>query len=464
MSEHLYINKNITLAGSPFALIDAQGTSQTLQIDNPRASVNVEKFVFIRGNGGNGGAITSQARSLTIKDCRFSDNFANYGAAIYQKGGNLQIMDSTFEQNNATMMGAAIYDEGGNMQVGSSKFTHNPESRVIYFNGAQLGRANLSIRDCNISNNSGPYNDLNIGFGGAIVCENSTTLIDHCAIKGNKALVKTPTFLGGNDAGMLIAGSDVTLNDTLIERNEAFFIAAIDIVSGSKVKMNRCVIKGNHAIRTRFFSEEIGGEGAGISLDKSSDVTTNDVTIEDNIADGNIGAIGSAGKLNLGKGTVITRNIAKVNSALNNTESGMVNMSMGAHIYDNHDKQQPYQPVHIEGALNIDSPEESLKGDGLTETTIALRAENNRYVSLNVRNDYLYANRGSISDSKKLHLVGLGDDKVTFRGANGKYVGFRVYTGETYFIDSNYPECYVDSMGGAAIFKKYIKVMEDTHF
>ena len=63
----------------------------------------------------------------------FLDNLANYGAAIYQKGGNLQIEDSTFEGNNATIWGAAIYDDGGDMQVESSKFTQNPGSHVVYY-------------------------------------------------------------------------------------------------------------------------------------------------------------------------------------------------------------------------------------------------------------------------------------------------------------------------------------------
>ena len=127
----------MTLTGSPFAIIDAQGASQVLQIDNPRVSVNIEKLVFIRGKGDNGGAIASQAKSLTIKDCGFSDSLANYGAAIYQKGGNLRIVDSSFEHNNATDRGVAIYDEGGDMQVESSKFTQNPGIHVICINGTR---------------------------------------------------------------------------------------------------------------------------------------------------------------------------------------------------------------------------------------------------------------------------------------------------------------------------------------
>jgi hypothetical protein len=101
-------------------------------------------------------------------------------------------MDSTFERNNASILGAAIYDEGGDMQVESSKFTQNPGSHIIHINGTQPRNAKVLIIDCNVSSNPGPYDIQSSGSGGAIACANSTTLIDHCTIKGNKALVMTP--------------------------------------------------------------------------------------------------------------------------------------------------------------------------------------------------------------------------------------------------------------------------------
>ena len=79
----------------------------------------------------------------------------------------------------------------------------------------------------------------------------------------------------------------------------------------------------------------------------------NDVIIEGNIADDDYGAIENAGKLNLNEGTVIARNTARRYSALYSPESGVVNVSKNANIYDNVDKQQPSQPVHSEGILNM---------------------------------------------------------------------------------------------------------------
>ena len=63
--------------------------------------------------------------------------------------------------------------------------------------------------------------------------------------------------------------------------------------------MNRGAIQGNHAQSVLFAGKNIGGEGSGIVIDESSEVTMNGVTLEGNIADGEVGAISNAGELNL---------------------------------------------------------------------------------------------------------------------------------------------------------------------
>jgi len=355
LSEPLHISKNITPVGTPLVYIDAQETGQILQIDNPKVSVNMEKLLFIHGKGEYGGAISSQAKSLTIKDCDFSDSLADYGAAIYQKGGNLKIKGSSFERNNATILGVAICDEGGDMQVESSTFTQNPGSYVLYINGAKPMQTQVPIRRCDASNNPGPYNDLNSGFGGAIVCKNSTALIDNCTIKGNRALVNTPTVLSGANAGLVFGSSNVTLNNTLIYGNEALYSPAIYVGLDSEVRINRCIIAKNHALSVLFSSKyAVGGEGAGISVIEGAEVTMDDTSIEDNISDGNSSAINSAGVLNLKGSTIITRNTAKNHSAIDSF--GTITIHKDVHISDNRDVHEPGSPIHSEGVMNQGVP------------------------------------------------------------------------------------------------------------
>ncbi|MGE5373395.1 MAG: right-handed parallel beta-helix repeat-containing protein [Phycisphaerales bacterium] len=349
LSEPLHINKNITLVGSPFAYIDARGASQILQADNPKANVTIVNILFMNGSGDYGGAIASQAKSLTIKGCSFLDNLAYYGAAIYQMGGNLQVIESTFEGNNATIWGAAIQDEAGDVLVESSKFTQNTGSRVIYVNGTHPKQARVSVRDCDISENPGPYSDLSSGFSGAIVCENSTALVDHCNIKGNKALVMTPTLLGGVNAGLSFGYSDVTLNDTLIEGNEALYVPALSIGGNSRVMINRCTIAGNRALSVLYKGDQVDGDVAGISISVGSEVIMDDVSISNNQVGGECAAISNSGTLSL-KNVRIYGNTAGNISSIRNSKHGRLIFGKDVQIYGN----EAPQDVYSEGPVKMD--------------------------------------------------------------------------------------------------------------
>jgi hypothetical protein len=345
LSEPLHISKSITLKGAPAAILDAQEANQILKIDNPRASMSMINFMFMNGKGDYGGAINSQAKSLDLKDCRFSDNLAKYGAAVYQKSGDLHIERSTFENNKATEWGAAIYDNSGYMRVRSSQFAHNTGSHVICFNGTEQKWVTVSIKDCDISSNPGPDYERSSDLCGAIACANSTTTIDHCTIKDNKAMV------GNGNAGLLLVSSDVTLSNTIIQGNEALYATAIYISSDAKVTMDRCDIKENIATSALYQGEYRGGDAAGIASDSILGVTMNDVVLKDNHADDDAGAIMNTGVLNMDKGTTIIENTANSCSALNNTKSGRVILDKSVSISDNQDSGQIKQPLLSTGAL-----------------------------------------------------------------------------------------------------------------
>ena len=236
------------------------------------------------------------------------------------------------------------------MQVESSKFTQNPGTHVICVNGTQPKQAQVLIRECNVSNNPGVYGRT-CSPSGAISCTNSTSLIDHCTINGNTAMMTEPGLCGTN-AGLYIVDSNVMLKDTLIEENTAFSMTAMGIFD-SNVTMSRCSIRANWARSIFYISEYRGGKRASICINSGSEVSMNDVIIEGNIADDDYGAIENAGKLNLNEGTVIARNTARRYSGLYSPESGVVNINKNAHIYDNVDKQQPPQSIHSEGILNM---------------------------------------------------------------------------------------------------------------
>ena len=188
LSQPVCISKNITLVGSSSAYIDGHRTTQILNIDNHEANVAVKNILFTHGNGSDGGAITSQARSLTIENCSFLDNLAINGSGVYQKGGNLKIVNSTFKGNKVISWGNAVYDEGGDVQLENSTFDHNFGPGVIDIIGNQPYQANVLIKGCSFSNN-GRWVDAHCDASDILTCLNTNALIDQCVFNNNSFLV-----------------------------------------------------------------------------------------------------------------------------------------------------------------------------------------------------------------------------------------------------------------------------------
>lgn len=125
------------------------------------------------------------------------------------------------------------------------------------YKGGSHGRsgvmqAKVSVKDCNVSNKPGPYGKT-CDISGAIPCTNSTTIIGHCAINGNRAMMSKPGLCRMN-AGSYIVYSNVRLNDTQTEGIEALHVAAVAIFD-SKLKTNSCGIKRDRA-RSIFYTGE----------------------------------------------------------------------------------------------------------------------------------------------------------------------------------------------------------------
>lgn len=159
----------------------------------------------------------------------------------------------------------------------------------------------------------------------------------------------TPKLISGCNAGLDFGSSDVALNDTLIEANEALYAPAIFVGQDSTVMMNRCTIAGNRALRVLNNGIHIDGDMAGISIGTGSKVTMNDVSIRNNLAEGECAAISNSEILSL-KNVRIYENIADNYSAILNSREGEVTLGNNIQIFDNN----AIEDVHSEGILNRD--------------------------------------------------------------------------------------------------------------
>ena len=131
-------------------------------------NLTVWNCTFIGNGGGNtGGAISmdaNRADNLTVYDCKFINNTAEYGGAIYSSMYRTTVYNCTFENNSA------------------------------YRGGAICGNINVTVKDCNFTDNSAS------DYGGAVVIENndlfasdSYGIISNCRFIGNK-IEGTPQY------------------------------------------------------------------------------------------------------------------------------------------------------------------------------------------------------------------------------------------------------------------------------
>jgi len=160
--------------------------SGTLSVRNSTFSENTNKSLgsdsdFI----GDGGAINNGGGTLTVSDSTFSDNLAaDNGGAIYNNG-TLLVSNSTFFDNNSdpfspnpddfcfTCGGGGIYNHGGPLTVINSTFSGNGSSGL---GGGIFNDGGLTVRNSTFSGNagSGIYNFTGLDTFALLTVTNST--------------------------------------------------------------------------------------------------------------------------------------------------------------------------------------------------------------------------------------------------------------------------------------------------
>ena len=120
-----------------------------------------------------GGVINSDKGHITLKNCTFTDNVAVCGAAIYIKSGSLDIEDSVFLNNYASLFGGAIMSVGTNLNLNNVSARNNKAEAdggfVYSFNGGSVFITNSSFINNSADN------------GGALFIDNS----DYNVVKNN---------------------------------------------------------------------------------------------------------------------------------------------------------------------------------------------------------------------------------------------------------------------------------------
>ncbi|MDO5832030.1 MAG: hypothetical protein Q4Q14_04245, partial [Methanobrevibacter sp.] len=261
------ISKDLTVIGSNNPKIDAKNLGGIFNVQSGH-SLTLMGVTLINGNSEYGGAIYNDGGSVNIVNSKLIDNTATKsGGAIYNNAGTLLVSGSTLDGNDLTDRsvngygGAAIYGNGGTVIITGSEITNNLKNIVHRGGtGAYTGdlssaavttkHGTLSVSDSYFARNSGSY-------GGAILAQ-------------------------GTDATL-------TVERTRFEDNFAFNGGAIDVADDAKYTIDNCTFKGNDAKGTGSSTSNYATGGAICAAESRDDCIISNCTFEDNTA-----AIGGA--------------------------------------------------------------------------------------------------------------------------------------------------------------------------
>jgi predicted outer membrane repeat protein len=214
-SGELLIDKSITISGpgADNLAVDGNAKSRVFFIGVGR-TVTLSGLTITNGNVAiiqdNGGGIYNDHATLTLDNCRVTENLAGFGAGIFSDGVSgvamLDLQNSAVSDNVATFSGGGIHNAGfgegiAMLEVANSTFEGNtaPGDGGGIYNDGETGSATLQITNSTLSGNSvdglggGVYND---GFaeGSATLSISNSTLAANSATEGGDGIYNQGTF------------------------------------------------------------------------------------------------------------------------------------------------------------------------------------------------------------------------------------------------------------------------------
>ena len=202
--------------------------SRELNIDG----VKIYNATTVNDERNNGAAINiaGENSEVNLTNSSLEDNFAqDFGGAIYNDGGKLSAANTDFKNNKAGQAGAAIYNKDGEASINGTEISGNKAQTA----GAVYNEGTLKLENADIINN-----DATNGDGGAIVNTGEATIttanINENTSTGNGgAIVNTNTGnmtitnavvkdnTSGANGGAIYNTGDLTLSNVSFDGNDA---------------------------------------------------------------------------------------------------------------------------------------------------------------------------------------------------------------------------------------------------
>ncbi|GAB4527804.1 MAG: hypothetical protein OHK0046_45950 [Anaerolineae bacterium] len=189
--------------------------------------------LIIRGAAGtSGAAIYNEGGSVTVLDSEITNSIVtSSGGAVYNSGGSLTISNSQFVDNYAASSGGAVYNNGGSLTISNSQFVDNyaaSSGGAIY----STNNGTLTIAGTLIDGNRVE------SAGGGIYMDSGVAAFTGITVAANAAATA-----GG---GLFVYTGTATLKNSTFSANSAALGGAIHNTAGV-LNANNITVAGNAA-------------------------------------------------------------------------------------------------------------------------------------------------------------------------------------------------------------------------
>ncbi|MFI9641509.1 right-handed parallel beta-helix repeat-containing protein [Micromonospora sp. NPDC051925] len=243
---------------------------------------------------------------LTLRDVTLKGGQANYGGALWVRGGGrAEIVDSTLVNNTAQTTGGAIQNEGtvslhnssvernnagltggavhsgGRLEIGDSRITYN--NAGAGGGGINTVAGSVQIWKSAVTNNRAILGGAGIGSTGGIIS------LTHVEVADNVA--------GGAGGGIGVAATQLALRDVTLARNTAGLLGGggLAATAGSNTVVEKSKVARNTT----------GGVGGGISNSLGSQLVLRESEVVGNQAANGGGIDNAAGTVVLSRSKVV---------------------------------------------------------------------------------------------------------------------------------------------------------------
>lgn len=182
----LWVRSDVEIRGPGAAILKIDGQIASRLFYMAGQNITLSGLTLARGNGADsaawlgteGGAIISggEENSLTVRDCVFSNNKAQFGGALANFGAHLEISNTAFRRNRVSGSGSfnggqggAIGVNWGTLNLNACDFTDNFAGDA---GGALHNWGTLRIRDCDFKRNIARHGGA-LSNGESLMCDNT---------------------------------------------------------------------------------------------------------------------------------------------------------------------------------------------------------------------------------------------------------------------------------------------------